>query len=161
MPKVVLPNGEEAEVSQQELDRLYQTEGAHNVQQFTRDGPGKVQLWDNITNDWTKPLPEVVVNNRYLKKKVYKCSKCNFTTMYNVDAKKHLDQVAERKAEHAEATVEFMVTPQGAAGLCTGCGATFISKPNQAKKHIEMMKGTEIDHEDAEFFVIRQYALSP
>jgi len=114
-------------------------------------GPGSIQLWDNVDLAWTRPLPRDVAMEHYIHKEVIKCSNCRFTTVFNSGFAKHIERTQAQTEDHKGAAVERWVRAEdGQAGAtCNGCGAKFISRATGGQRHLDEVREATRLHQTA------------
>jgi hypothetical protein len=130
---------------------------------LSRDGPAPIALWDCIDNTWTKPLPSETCTT-YLRKQVFKCSLCDYTTIWRAGATgilAHVSQVKERFAEHEGAALGEPTLNEGVPiRICSGCGYAFQAASGM--KHLNQVIEMGVVHRtEVEGLLINRFALGP
>lgn len=168
MPIIVDEAGRTTEVSEAQynsLKREVAAERSDSVASLIDDGPLGQRLWDCVEEAWTNPLPQHIVHDKksrsgrqqYLDKVLWKCSQCNFTSLYDAGVNQHVEFAGRQVEEHRGA--EIRPSPTGEGRLCTGCGFTFRGRATQAQCHLERILEMGRTHARVEGLLIRRYAV--
>lgn len=167
MPTIIDPQtGTEKVVSQREHDALINAvvdDKRGSLYELQTDRPDAIRLWDMIDNAWTRPLPQALATSYYLRKVVFKCSACIFTTPYEKLVAPHIRGVMESADQHGSA--EVIPTPPvpgyEPGQQCSGCGAVFTARKNQGRRHLDTVLKMAPEHKGAKELLIRRFALGP
>jgi hypothetical protein len=121
------------------------------------------RVWDTVDQAWSKPLLEGDVFGLYLRKVVYKCSVCDFTSSRTSDVLSHTNRVMGQGELHIDAELEPFEGANRTRGLhCTGCDTDFLSRAGQGRKHLNKV---QVDFEShagqVEELAIMRFTLSP
>lgn len=122
------------------------------------EAEAKVQLYDMIDHTWTRPLNQRAAETFHLRKVVYTCSACQWTSTWEPQFKEHLKQVQSQRRMHAKADMLPSPTPNGLAYLCTGCSSAF-SVPARVQMHVDSVMRQTAGHENATLVLARRFAL--
>lgn len=138
MPKAII-NEREVEVSEDAYQRLWDTPQGGVALRFESDGVRKIALYDRTNGTWTQPLPAKFVHDYYLRKVVYRCSSCSFTTSSDGGVETHATRSVEISQGHRGAKLTRQMVGTEPVQACDGCGLTFNTRrrPMQAEKHLE------------------------
>lgn len=124
----------------------------------------RLRVWDTIGGRWLpRQLREEDIHLLYLRKAVYKCSACSFTSARRGDVEAHANGTIEQTELHRDAEIEPSIGPNGIRGnVCTGCNATFYARANGAKKHLaRVTEQTALHTGTIEELVVKKFTLSP
>jgi hypothetical protein len=167
---VDLRSGREFEGNFDQLSAAHvDSESPANVARIHYEGPNRIRLYDCVDGTWTAPLEQGMVFNHYLRKVVYKCSACNFSTVFETggsSVERHVTGVLERYELHQGAAVEATVFPFSGGSemgqLCTGCSGQFTSRKQQGTKHLAHVLSLGEAHQGSvRLLVMKQFALEP
>ncbi len=123
------------------------------------DQEAKVRLYDRVDGTWTLPLSEEKAHEMYLKVVVYKCSACNWTSIWDNELDAHVATEKAIVGSHERATVEPVSTGAGPGFRCTACGTTKVTD-GRARLHIRSRITQEgISHENVQLLLVRRFAL--
>lgn len=147
-----LRQGESADpvrdVSEDEFEALIEQQG----RAFSPVGAGTktIRLWDAVDEAWTMPLPANQALDHHIRKMVAKCSACKTVHHDLPKIVQHIAQAVENGKEHDDdAKIEHSIGNGQGSALCTGCGQVFISRPGNARKHIERARENGLQHKGA------------
>ena len=89
------------------------------------------RLWDTIDEAWTSPLPRESLQVYHLRKVVWRCSACTFSSIYDGSVEKHVPAVLAKSKEHEDAEIRESTSERGEYRLrCSRCDATFSRYPD-------------------------------
>ena len=165
MPTIIDPQtGAEREIPQREYDALIErvaNDQQGSAYQWSSDRPQGVRLWDVIDNTWTRPFPAGLATSYYLRKVVFRCSACIFTTPYANLVEPHIRGVRQSAAEHngAEVTPTLPMPGVEPGQQCSGCGAVFTARKGQGHKHLQAALNAAPKHDGAKELLLRRFAL--
>jgi hypothetical protein len=158
--------GVEREVSDAEYQALRnEVRGEQRDAVYTerQEGAGSTAVWDCVDKTWSAPLPNEYVYKHYLQKVVARCSACTFTSAFDGDIAKHVEQIQRDLLAHQGARLTEPVSQVGLEPVqtCTGCGASFRMAGYRGQRHLEQIAGMEKNHDRVELLVIKRFALEP
>jgi hypothetical protein len=135
MPTII-ENGRDRKVTQEEY-RRYQSQIATEERDilFTQNGGEntRIRLYNHVDGIWTVPVDRNFALQDYLKKVVWKCTACTYTSIYDGQGEVHVRQIMQRARSHENARLEEERSPHGGPIIrCSGCGAGF----RQARRHL-------------------------
>ena len=158
--KVIDPNtGVETTVSDSSVRNAVESEQA--VYKVTRDGPNRIRVYDVIDGTWMGPIDAGFAYQDYLRKVVFKCSCCNFTTSREHQVAEHVSLVFTTADVHRDATLEMHVEGGESWQQCSGCGHKFRTAKRAGGKHLEMVQAAPAAHKGAEELLMKRFALGP
>jgi hypothetical protein len=158
--------GVEREVSTAEYQALRnEIRGEHRDAVYTerQEGAGSTAVWDCVDGTWSAPLPNEYVYKHYLQKVVARCSACTFTSSFDGDIAKHVEQIQRDLLAHQGARLTEPVSQVGLEPVqnCTGCGASFRMAGYRGQRHLEQIAKMERTHGRVELLVMKRFALEP
>ena len=119
------------------------------------DGQKAIRIWDCIEGGWSGPFDPQQVYEKYLRKVVFKCSLCNFSSIKEGDVKAHAVQARATAEQHRGVG---KVLQSGESSVCPGCGFTFSARKLQLQAHIaNSQKNTH--QEEVQEQIVRRYSL--
>jgi rubredoxin len=130
----------------------------------SRDGNQPVQLWDTLDESWTRRLPQSSIHI-YLRKQVWKCNLCDYTTIWRVGDTgmlTHADQARGQAQKHQDASLSTpeMGNRNVAMQVCSACGLVF--QVESATQHLERIRRMGALHQfEVEALLVNRFALSP
>ncbi len=128
----------------------------------TSEAPGQQVLYDQIDGTVFHPKdgPE---HSHYLKMRIAKCSACDYTGIQIGAIHSHLEQVRASAEEHKDAVLLPIPGADGRGGgfSCSGCGTPFVSRPQNARRHIDKVIQAAPLHEGAVALVMNRFSLEP
>ena len=158
--KVIDPNtGREMAVSDSAVRNAVESE--QTIYKVTRDGPGKLRVFDVIDRTWTGPIAPNFVHQHYLRKVIFKCSACNFTTSRQNQIGQHVRSVFNAHRTHTQATLQVHAEGGSTWQECSGCGGRFRIGRMAGEKHLESIRSAPSAHVDAEELTVKRFALEP
>lgn len=167
MPIIIDPQtGTEKVVSQREHDALINSvvdDKRGSLYELQTDRPDAIPLWDVIDGAWTRPLPQGLATSYYLRKVVFKCSACIFTTPYEKLVTAHIRGVMESAGQHkgAEVTSTPPVSGHEPGQQCSGCGTVFSARKGQGRRHLDTVLRMAPEHKGAKELLLKRFALGP
>ena len=158
--------GVEREVSESEYQALrneVRGEARDAVYTERQEGAGSTAVWDCVDGSWTAPLPNEYVHRHYLQKVVARCSACTFTSTFDGDVAKHVEQIHRDLVAHEGARLTEPVSQVGLEPVqtCTGCGAGFRMAGYRGQRHLEQIAEMKRNHGRVELLVMKRFALEP
>ena len=158
--------GVEREVSESEYQALrneVRGEARDAVYTERQEGAGSTAVWDCVDGSWTAPLPNEYVHRHYLQKVVARCSACTFTSSFDGDVAKHVEQIRRDLVAHEGARLTEPVSQVGVEPVqtCTGCGAGFRMAGYRGQRHLEQIAEMKRNHGRVELLVMKRFALEP
>ena len=163
MPKAII-NDREVEVSEDAYQRLWDTPQGGVALRSESDGVRKVALYDRLDGTWTRPMPASLVHEYYLRKVVYRCSSCTFTTSFDGGVETHAKRSIEISHGHRGAKLIRQMAGTEPVQVCDGCGLTFSTRrrPMQAEKHLESVAHMGKLHQGGvQAILMLRFALAP
>lgn len=165
MPTII-DGGAEREVSEAELSRLRQAVFTDQRETLYWDASvqaGKTKLWDVIDEKQTSAFPDFQVAPYYLKKVVFRCSACTYTSAFEEYIKAHADNTRLRAKDHVEAKV---LMGQRADNLayeeCSACGTRYERGRYRLQKHIDQVVDLGVPHQGrVSSQLVRRYTIEP
>jgi len=148
-----------AKVAEGDLLAIVENEGA--LYRPREEGDGRIRLWDNVEQGWTKPLGKVNAYEQYLRKVVLKCSACTYTTIFNGGVTGHVKATLEGAQAHRGAQAIHSQDGSARVVTCTGCGTVFRSRLNQGQIHINDVQAAERPHRGAVEVPMLRFSLAP
>ena len=98
---------------------------------------------------------------RYLRKLIWRCSACTFTTIVDRQVEQHIAGEMMRTKSHARARMKQVeVNGHGLCRRCTGCGTTFSLSIGDGEAHLASARKTAEMHRDAKGIFMRRYAMA-
>jgi hypothetical protein len=153
------------ETSQQDIDRLRKQVDADQRDQlyWSPDVPRSslIRLWDVVNGTQTSPFDPQHVYNHYLRKVVFKCSACNYTSTKADLVPGHIRETVKALSGHQGVSVTDFMGPNGLTKICDGCGEQFTSHPMNVYKHIDNVIKAGPLHVGATELVINRFSLTP
>ena len=119
------------------------------------DGQKAVSIWDCIEGGWSGPFDPQQTYEKYLRKVVFKCSLCNFSSIKEGDVKAHVAQARASAEQHKGVSQTFQA---GDSSVCPGCGETFSARKMQVRVHISNSQ-KNAHSEAAQEQIVRRYNL--
>jgi hypothetical protein len=158
--------GVEREVSTAEYQALRnEIRGEHRDAVYTerQEGAGSMAVWDCVDGTWSAPLPIEYIYQHYLQKVVARCSACTFTSSFDGDIAKHVEQIKRDFVAHEGARLTEPISQVGLQPVqhCTGCGASFRMAGYRGQRHLEQLAEMKRNHGRVELLVIKRFALEP
>jgi hypothetical protein len=164
VPFTVDGDNQEA-LSQQDIDRLRkQVENDQRDQLYWSPDtarPGLIRLWDAVDGSQTSLFDPKHAYEHYLRKVVFKCSACNYTSMKEGLVIGHIRASVEDAKAHRGTEVQDFLGGQYPSKVCGGCGTNFVSRPQNAYKHLKQAIQAGPLHEGATELVIKRFSLTP
>lgn len=160
MPRIYdAKRGAEIEVSDQHF-RTMVDGGTPVLRVLPADG-NRQALWDRIESAWTKPFPRERLYDCYLKKQIWWCTSCSWTTMGDKSQwLTHVRSVAGKAEAHQGARVDVRSNERGErVEGCTACAVSYGSKPGRCYGHIQSTLQEGPRHRGAEVVLIYRYSL--
>jgi hypothetical protein len=163
MPTII-DNGREREVTQDEYRRyLGQVATEERALLLTQNsGPtSRIRLYDRVDGTWTAPMDRNFAFQDHLKKVVWKCTACTYTSVYDGQEEVHRTQVMQRARNHENARLDDERSPHGDPTIrCSGCGAVFRqARRHLAEAHIEEAVRMALVHKNAGQVLIHRFGL--
>ena len=117
-------------------------------------------LFDCLSQTWTN-YPNYLID-KYLRRKVYVCSQCNYTGGVLVsDLVNHFERVKEDSYRHKSADIkDFQSDRGGIIFSCTGCSSKFTTRM-KAENHISSKLNDAKVHVNPTVLDLKQYSLEP
>ena len=131
--------------------------GGVSITQPVLEEAPHVVIYDQVDGTSLR-VDKTAAYDTYLRTVVAKCSACNFTSAYDSDVTRHLKQVHESAQTHVGAEPLLM---NGGGKSCSGCGTPFVSRPENALKHITNVIQAAPLHKDATVVVMNRFSLEP
>ena len=122
------------------------------------EAEAKVRMYDTIDGTWTGPLNQRAVETFHLRKVVYACSVCQWTSIWEGQFQEHVKTARMQYKMHSKAELLPSPTENGLAFRCTGCSSAF-SMPGRVQLHIEGILRQTAGHEGAQSVMARRFAL--
>ena len=164
MPVIIDPTtNTEREVDEATYRRMRQsveTDSRENLITVVGDREDSVALWDCADGTWTSPIPKNLAYQHYLRKLVYKCSSCMFTSIFENDMGTHINSVREQALQHRDAEVVSQMIGDRAMQTCTGCGQAFQARKNQGHRHLEAIQKQTLGHVGTESVFMHRFSLT-
>ena len=158
--KVIDPNtGREMAVSDSAVRNAVESE--QTIYKATREGPTKIRVYDVIDGTWTGPVAPNLAYQNYLRKVVFKCSACNFTTARQNQVGQHVRSVFTAYQTHTNATLSTHAEGGSTWQECSGCGGRFRIGRMAGEKHLESIRTSPPAHVGAEELTVKRFALEP
>lgn len=158
--KVIDPNtGREMAVSDSAVRNAVESE--QTIYKATREGPNKIRVYDVIDRTWTGPVAPNLAYQNYLRKVVFKCSACNFTTARKNQIEQHVRAVFTAHQTHTNATLSTKAEGGYTLQECSGCGGRFSIGRMAGEKHLELIRTAPPAHVGAEELMVKRFALEP
>ena len=158
--KVIDPNtGREMAVSDSAVRNAVESE--QTIYKATREGPTKIRVYDVIDGTWTGPVAPNLAYQDYLRKVVFKCSACNFTTARQNQVGQHVRSVFTAHQTHTNATLSTKSEGGYTWQECSGCGGRFSIGRMAGEKHLELIRTAPPAHVGAEELMVKRFALEP
>ena len=169
MPIITDRSGREREVSQAEYESLkgqFVSSGS-DIAGFARvesDKGRSVNLLDTVDGSTLKVLDESHAERKYLKKLVWRCSVCTFTTSAegtytHEPIFKHIEDVTRSSDEHHGATASIVQVESYAKHQCSACGTQFLSRKG-FDNHVESRMGGRAAHTNASALFVHRFVRS-
>tara|TARA_R110002020_G_C16183265_1_gene765015 strand:+ start:577 stop:1239 length:663 start_codon:yes stop_codon:yes gene_type:complete len=169
MPIITDRSGREREVSQTEYEGLkgqFVSSGSDyaTFARYETDRGRGVNLLDTVDGTTLKVLDETHAERKYLKKIVWRCSACTFTTpaegTYTHESIfKHIDATLLSSDEHQDAFVTTMQVENYTKHQCSTCGVQFLTL-RDFNKHIEIQKNGRAAHKNASALFVHRFVRS-
>lgn len=115
-----------------------------------------VQLWDNVTSDWTKPQDSRNAV-RLLSKAIYRCSRCTYSGISPNEINQHILTARAASESHEAAEVRPYDTEMGRMDQCAACGVKSF-KSWSIREHIQRAREGGPAHEGATSQLVRQFS---
>lgn len=117
-------------------------------------------LFDCLSQTWTN-YPNYLID-KYLRRKVYVCSQCNYTGgVLASDLVNHFERVKEDSYRHKSADIkDFQSDRGGLIFSCTGCSSKFTTRM-KAENHISSKLNDAKVHVNPTVLDLKQYSLEP
>lgn len=150
------------EVSEAEYRNQVDNEGqGGRAFQDASGDASKRRLWDVVDQNWTEPL-RIERHNYYLRKVVAVCSGCSEMSTWERDILAHIQRVrVDAELHRTGAKIQYSIDGGKSVAQCTGCGKTFISRPEKAGSHIESMLAALASHKKASPQTILRFRIQP
>ena len=97
-----------------QMQRQLANEQADHIVRMVDNGEPTLRLWDCVDGSLSSPLPESLALKHYLRKVVYKCSWCSFSSVFDDGVANHL-QTRRRQIQNWE---EQTVRSNDCQGQC-------------------------------------------
>ncbi len=166
MPIITDRSGREREVSQAEYEGLkgqFVSSGSDyaTFARYETDRSRGVNLLDTVDGTTLKVLDETHAERKYLKKIVWRCSACTFTTpaegTYTHESIfKHIDATLLSSDEHQGAFASSMQVDNYTKHQCSTCGVQFLTL-RDFNKHIEIQKNGRAAHKNASALFVHRF----
>ena len=131
--------------------------GGVSITQPVLEEAPHVVIYDQVDGTSLR-VDKIAAYDTYLRTVVAKCSACNFTSAYDSDVTRHLKQEHESAQTHVGAEPLLI---NGGGKSCSGCGTPFVSRPENALKHITNVIQAAPLHKDATVVVMNRFSLEP
>lgn len=164
MPRVILPDDPHAvsrEISQADYDHAVEQQGVAQRLHEDPSAPERIWLWDLVDGSRSGPFARESVYHHYLRKVVYKCSACSFTTVFDSATKSHGNAIIRKALDHQGDVITDGVHFGRPVKVCVGCrgGATFQSLP-EARQHVEgVLTDAAVHEKGVQWITMRRFSL--